>query len=69
MKYTVIGILGSDICSTDTALEAVKVVLKQIPLSEKNAKKIENRLLNAKENTTIYIEYGGTSCAVKVLKN
>ncbi|AFA44683.1 hypothetical protein DIDNDMLP_00319 [Klebsiella phage KP13-7] len=69
MKYTVIGILGSDICSTNTSLEAVQVVLKQIPLSEKNAKKFENRLQNAKEGSTIYIEYGGASCAVKVHKN
>ncbi|QOE32270.1 hypothetical protein CPT_Muenster_098 [Klebsiella phage Muenster] len=69
MKYTVIGILGSDICSTNTSLEAVQVVLKQIPLSEKNSKKFENRLQNAKEGSTIYIEYGGASCAVKVHKN
>lgn len=69
MKYTVIGILGSDICSTNTSLEAVQVVLKQIPLSKKNSKKFENRLQNAKEGSTIYIEYGGASCAVKVHKN
>lgn len=63
--FTVIGCLGSVVCTTNSTDEAIASVLSQIPLGAKKQRTLTNALGKLAAGSEYHVEYGGSGCTVR----
>lgn len=67
-QYVVLGVLGSVVAIVDSIEDVISTVRTQIPLTEKKAKQLANRVARCQVGGYVGVDYGGSGCEVEVLE-
>lgn len=67
-RYKVLGVLGSVVAIVDSIDDVISTVRTQIPLTDKKAKQLANRVAKCQAGGYVGVDYGGSGCEVEVLE-